>query len=126
MRRCGIEDLVLGQPTPTTSASASVQRQLCGKVTYSRFRPVAVIRNQMCKRLSVAANRVLQTLQTGSDPKKSASVLKPRRRPRLRRSVLSVQRPSLRRFRSSIQHQHAAGGDEGAQRHGTQCDPPGH
>lgn len=40
MRRCGIEDLVLGQPTPTTSAS--VQRQLCGKVTYSRFRPEAV------------------------------------------------------------------------------------
>ena len=44
MRRCGIEDLVLGQPTPTTSAS--VQRQLCGKVTYSRSRPEADLRTR--------------------------------------------------------------------------------
>ena len=39
MHRCVIEDLVLGQPIPTTSASA--QSQLCGTVTYSRSRPEA-------------------------------------------------------------------------------------
>ncbi len=37
MHRCVIAYLVLGQQIPTTSASA--QRQLCGKVTYSRSRP---------------------------------------------------------------------------------------
>jgi len=40
MHRWVIEDLVLGQPVPTTSASA--RRQLCGTVTYSRSRPKAV------------------------------------------------------------------------------------
>ena len=60
MRRCGIEDLVLGQPTPTTSAS--VQRQLCGKVTYSRSRPEAVADQRplwvfgVSRRLSRSAN----------------------------------------------------------------------
>jgi hypothetical protein len=47
MRRCGIEDLVLGQPTPTTSAS--VQRQLCRKVTYSRSRPGRVGRGWLLR-----------------------------------------------------------------------------
>jgi len=45
MHRWVIEDLVLGQPVPTTSASA--RRQLCGTVTYSRSRPRAVTRGDL-------------------------------------------------------------------------------
>ena len=37
MRRRAVEDLVLGQPTVTTTSRA--QRQLCGNAAYSHSRP---------------------------------------------------------------------------------------
>jgi hypothetical protein len=42
MRRRAVEDLVLGQPTFTTSSRA--QRQLWDTVPYSHFRPQAAFR----------------------------------------------------------------------------------
>jgi hypothetical protein len=41
MRRRAVEDLVLGQPTFTTTSRA--QRQLCGNAAYSHSRPPVVV-----------------------------------------------------------------------------------